>query len=258
MGRRNGFYESEDFVKNAQDGFGYNERLFSGGFRGYLHLARFKWVSRQIKKTNCATRTVLEIGCYDGRLIDYLPTEPTRYVGYDANWEHGLDLAHEKWGTHPNLVFKEVTRPDQMNLRPTDRFDIAVSMETLEHVPPELVDGYLEQIASHLDGYLFVTVPVEKGPLFLAKWSVKRLFSTGGRGYSFSEVINATLGRMSHVARDEHKGFDYAALIRQLEKYFDVVAVSGLPFGELLPAWCCFGVGIVARPKGTGHRASRA
>jgi 2-polyprenyl-3-methyl-5-hydroxy-6-metoxy-1,4-benzoquinol methylase len=237
-------------MKHVQAGFGYNERLFSGGFRGFLHFSRFRWVSGQIKKWNLSARTVLELGCFDGKLIDFLPTEPTLYVGYDANWENGLDIARERWGTRPNLVFKEVSSPDQMNLRRSDRFDIAVSMETLEHVPPALVDGYLEQIARHLDGYLFVTVPNEKGPLFLAKWSAKKLFSTGAEAhYSFSEVVNATLGRMDHVERDQHKGFDYSKLVKQLEKYFDVVAVSGHPFGGILPRWCCFSIGIVAKPK---------
>jgi 2-polyprenyl-3-methyl-5-hydroxy-6-metoxy-1,4-benzoquinol methylase len=236
-------------MRNEKDGFGYNERLFSAGFRGHLHFARFKWVSRQIKKLGCSTQTVLEIGCFDGKFIDFLPTEPTRYIGYDANWEHGLELARERWGTRPNLTFREVTNPEQMNLCATERFDIAVSMETLEHVPPALVDGYLEQMASHLDGYLFVTVPNEKGPLFLAKWLVKRLFSTSAQHYTFGEVVNAALGRMKHVARNEHKGFDYSELVKQLEKRFDVVTVSGFPFGELLPRWCCFGIGIIARPK---------
>ncbi|MFL9922566.1 methyltransferase domain-containing protein [Paraburkholderia fungorum] len=236
-------------MKDVQEGFGYNERLFSGGFRSYLHLARFEWVSGQIKKLSLSARTVLELGCFDGKLIDFLPTEPTRYVGYDANWEGGLDIARERWGTKPNLVFKEVSTPDQMNLQLSDRFDVAVSMETLEHVPPALVDGYLEQIARHLDGYLFVTVPNEKGPLFLAKWTVKKLFSKSAEHYSLSELVNASLGRMDRVARNDHKGFDYSKLVRQLEKYFDVVAVSGHPFGSVLPCWCCFSIGIVAKPK---------
>ena len=150
-------------MKDVQDGFGYNERLFSGGIRSYLHFARFKWVSSQIQKQSISADTVLELGCFDGKLIDFLPTEPTRYVGYDANWEGGLDIARERWGTHPDLTFKEVSTPDQMNLHPTDRFDIAVSMETLEHVPPALIDGYLKQIALHLDGYLLVTVLTPRG-----------------------------------------------------------------------------------------------
>jgi cyclopropane fatty-acyl-phospholipid synthase-like methyltransferase len=142
-----------------------------------------------------------------------------------------------------------VETPQEMNLRPNERFDMAVSMETLEHVPPSMIDGYLETIAHHLDGYFFVTVPNEKGPLFLAKWTVKRLFSKTAEKYSVGELINATLGRLRYIERNEHKGFDYAELVRQLEKYFDVVEVSGHPFGALLPRWCCFSIGIIAKPR---------
>jgi len=130
-------------------GFGYNERLFPSGFRSHLHFARFKWVSSEIKRLNAPMSSVIALGCFDGKLIGFLLTEPDRYVGFDANWEGGLDIAWDKWAGHPNLVLKEVTTPDQMNLRPNERFDMWVWMETLEHVPPALVDGYLETIARH-------------------------------------------------------------------------------------------------------------
>ncbi|MEW9586992.1 class I SAM-dependent methyltransferase [Paraburkholderia sp. DGU8] len=235
-------------MKSAGDGFGYNERLFAGGFRGYLHLARFHWVARQIRRLGCPARTVLEIGCFDGKLIEFLPTEPTRYVGYDADWEHALDLAHEKWSDRPNLVFCKATSADQMKLPVTERFDIAVSMETLEHVPPELVDGYLKKMASHVDGYVFVTVPNEKGPFFLAKWLIKKAFGSN-QHYTFGEVVNSTLGRMQYVSRNQHKGFDYDELVNEMKRHFDVVTVVGFPFAMLLPRWCCFGIGIIAKPK---------
>ncbi|MEZ2354105.1 class I SAM-dependent methyltransferase, partial [Caballeronia sp. RCC_10] len=145
-----------------KDGYGYNERLFSGGVRGRFHLARFHWVSRELVRRRFAINSVLELGCFDGKLIEFLPAAPKKYVGYDANWEGGLDIAAKKWGGHANFTFYEATQPDQMTLAEDERSDVAVSMETLEHVPPHLVDGYLRKIAHHLDGYLFVTVPNEK------------------------------------------------------------------------------------------------
>lgn len=60
-----------------------------------------------------------------------------------------------------------------------------------------------------------------------------------------------TLGRLRYVERNEHKGFDYAELVRQLEKHFDVVEVFGHPFGAILPVWCCFSIGVVAKPQKT-------
>lgn len=135
-----------------------------------------------------------------------------------------------------------------MNLSANDVFDIAAAFETLEHVPPQMVDGYLRKTAQHLKGYFFVTVPNEKGVVFLAKWLSKNILSSDVQHYSLSELMNATLGRMDLVDRQDHKGFDYDKLIVDIEKYFDVISVSGHPLG-FLPHSLCFGVGIVAKSR---------
>ncbi|MEZ2355015.1 hypothetical protein [Caballeronia sp. RCC_10] len=74
------------------------------------------------------------------------------------------------------------------------------------------------------------------------------MLSKDAHAYTFDELVYATLGRMDRVKRNEHKGFDYAALVRQMRKYFDIVEVSGHPFG-FLPARLCFSIGIIAKPK---------
>jgi len=235
-------------MKSLQDGYGYNERLFSGGLRGRLHIARFNWLAREIADRKCPSNSVLELGCFDGKAIAYLPAKPARYVGYDANWENGLDIARVQWKGERNFSFIEATKPEQMNLTDGDRFDIGISMETLEHVPPDMVDAYLQKIAQHLNGYFFVTVPNERGVLFLGKWLIKKLFSKDADDYTFRELVNATLGRMHSVERDEHKGFDYEALIRHLAQYFDIASVTGLPF-RFMPRFLSFGIAIVALSK---------
>jgi 2-polyprenyl-3-methyl-5-hydroxy-6-metoxy-1,4-benzoquinol methylase len=235
-------------MKSLVDGYGYNERLFSGGIRRRLHLARFQWLTTKLDSLGCAADSVVELGCFDGKLLDFLPNVPTRYVGFDANWEGGLDVAKERRGKLSNCSFFQVSSPDEMHLKNKDIFEIAVIMETLEHIPPELIDGYLRVVSQHLNGYLFVTVPNEKGLVFLAKWIVKKVLSKDAHDFSFSELCNATLGRMDRIARDQRKGFDYQAMVHEIEKYFDVIDISGHPLG-FLPHSLCFGIGIVAKPK---------
>ena len=235
-------------MKSLSDGYGYNERLFSGGLRSKLHFARFQWLSAEISKLNVPIESVLELGCFDGKLIDFLPSEPSRYVGFDANWEGGLELAKTRWANKPSFSFSQASSPEEMLLRDGEIFKIAVAMETLEHIHPQMVDGYLRKIAQHLEGYFFVTVPNEKGFVLLSKWIVKKLLSKDAEYYSPSELINAILGRMNLVARREHKGFDYDALITNIEQHFDILEVSGHPFG-FLPHSLCFGIGIVAKSK---------
>jgi 2-polyprenyl-3-methyl-5-hydroxy-6-metoxy-1,4-benzoquinol methylase len=241
---------SGNVMKSLKDGYGYNERLFSGvGLRSKLHFSRFKWFLAAVTKLNCPIDSVLELGCFDGKLINFLPSKPLRYIGFDANWEGGLDIAKTKWADSPNFSFLPASSPEDMDcLNNKDIFNIAVAMETLEHVPLQLVDGSLRKIAQHLDGYFFVTVPNEKGFLFLTKWLIKKSFTKDATHYSLSELANATLGRMDLVDRHEHKGFDYSSLIKEMEKYFDVIEVSGFPFG-VLPNSFYFGIGIIAKSK---------
>ena len=57
----------------------YNERLFSGGFRGWLHSGRFQWLRNATREIDVSS--VFELGCFDGKSISYLPREPDRYLG---------------------------------------------------------------------------------------------------------------------------------------------------------------------------------
>ena len=223
---------------------GYNERLFSGGLRASLHYARFRWFQDRLKKLRFKCKSVLEIGCFDGKLIDFLP-KTIDYLGYDANWEGGLNLAREKWKAYPQFSFQFARSADDIKLEDDRRFDIAVAMETLEHMPPEMVEGYLRKIAKHLDGYLFITVPNEIGPVFLFKWLFKKLFFRDAQPYTFIEFANEIIGRTQFVKRDEHKGFNYSQFIQEIEELFEIVEISGHPIG-FMPPYLNVGVGIIA------------
>lgn len=236
-------------MKNQKDGFGYNERLFSGGLRTWFHTARFKWVSEKLYQYECPARHVLELGCFDGKIIEYLAQTPDRYVGYDANWENGLDLAQRKYAEQPSFRFKLARSASDIDLREDEIFDLALSMETLEHIDDDnIVSAYLERISKHLHGHLLITVPNEKGIVFATKHLTKSLLSKDAERYTVSEFFNAVGGRMNRVTRLQHKGFDYAHLIDLVEMHFEIVEVSGHPF-PFLPPSMCFGIGIVARTK---------
>lgn len=235
-------------MKSRKQGFGYNERLFSGGIRSRLHLARFHWFADAVNRLGCPTDSILELGCFDGKILDFFKTPPTRYVGLDANWEGGLDKARARWANRAGCSFFKVTSPEEIQLKDSYIFQLAVAMETLEHVPPAMVDGYLRIISAHLDGYLFVTVPNEMGPVFLLKWLAKRILNGDAHEFSFAELANSTLCRTHKVPRRQHKGFDYRSLLAEIDKYFTPVEVSGHPFG-FLPLSLCFGIGIIAKSK---------
>ncbi len=225
----------------------YNERLFGGGLRRYLHLSRFRWMSWAVRRYWARPHSVLELGCYDARSLDYLPARPLYYTGLDANWENGLDLATERWGHQHTYRFHEChTHWDMRSILGPARFDINLCMETFEHIPPEEVTPYLRTIRDVTTRLLFITVPNEKGPVFLLKHLVKGVCGNQ-QGYKAQEVVAASLGLMHWVERHEHKGFDYTAFVREVARTWEIRHVSAYPL-RLAPKVMSFGIGIVASP----------
>ena len=126
-------------------------------------------------------------------------------------------------------------------------FDISVCMKTLEHVPPEMVDPYLQALSKSTNSHLFITVPNEIGIMFMAKYLVKSLLGDTQK-YNLKEFFYTFLGKTEKVERHDHKGFNYKHLATQVEQHFDLIEVSGHPL-TTLPTGMIFGIGIIAKPK---------
>ena len=206
---------------------GYNERLFSGGWRSRLHLSRFYWLRAQMRRLNLSHVRAIELGCFDGKIIEFLDSMPERYLGLDANWEGGLDAGSDRWRHLPNVEMRLCREPEDIPLT-EGLFDVGICMETLEHIPPELVEPYLFKLSRVIDGYLFITVPIERGLIFFVKQILKRTLRMKHESFNIREFFNCVVGRMSKVRRREHKGFDDRALVSQVKKYFEVVNVEGV------------------------------
>ena len=227
----------------------YNERLFKGSFvRSYFHLARFNWVKSTIKRYKLTYSRVIELGCFDGKLLDFLPIKPKFYQGYDANWEGGLETAKNYWKDNKNINFDFSTDPNYIIKNSVD-YDLGVSVETFEHIPPELVCPYLKKLSDNINGYILITVPNEKGLFFLLKKLIKPPDKLAKTKYSILDIFNIFIGRTNYVERDNHKGFDYDHLIYDVRKHFDIVEISAYPTFPLLPLSFGFGVGILAKSK---------
>src|SRR4051812_28824593 len=91
----------------------YNERLFSrAGLRRFYHLARFEWVRDKVERHLRGDLRLVELGCYDGRLLDTLGGRVVDYVGLDANWAGGLALARRKYRGRKDVNLIESTAPE--------------------------------------------------------------------------------------------------------------------------------------------------
>ncbi len=225
----------------------YNERLFKSSFiRSYFHLSRFNWVKSTIKKYKLNCTRIVELGCFDGKLLTFLPKKPKFYQGYDANWEGGLEIAKANWKDNEEIKFNFASNP---NFIIKNDYDLGISIETFEHIPPELVCPYLQKLSEVIEGHILITVPNEKGLFFLFKKLIKPVDRLAKTKYSFLDVLNILLERTNYVERDNHKGFDYDHLIYDVRKFFEIVEISPYPNIPFLPLFLGFGVGILAKTK---------
>ena len=225
----------------------YNERLFNSNIiRSYFHFSRFYWVRSIIRKYKLPYSRIIELGCFDGKLINYLPEKPKFYQGYDANWENGLDIAKNNWKDNEKIKFDFASDPKDIS---ENDYDLGISMETFEHISPELVCPYLKKLSEVINGYILITVPNEKGLFFLIKSLLKPACNLSKTKYSKLDILNLFLGRTNYVERDNHKGFDYDHLLYDVKKFFDIVEVSPYPKVTFLPLFLGFGTGILARTK---------
>jgi cyclopropane fatty-acyl-phospholipid synthase-like methyltransferase len=224
---------------------GYNQRLFGPGIRGFFHTARFRWLQEEIRSQGIARASVLELGCFDGKTIDYLPFEITRYVGLDANWEAGLSNAQRSYRNHPSIRFHQCRNASE--IPPTDPVDVFICMETLEHIASHQTLRYLEAISRLTTKHAFFTVPCEIGPVFLAKHAAKRILNSH-RSYTSKDLFFQFVGATHRIKTRKagHKGFSHRRCVRVLSEFFDIEKVVGIPFGFLPPS-LNFTVGISAR-----------
>lgn len=241
----------------------YRSRLFGRGLYGSHHRARFDWLRRKLQSLGDQPRTFLELGCYDGQSIDYIPQPVQRYVGIDAGWESGInsgnpvgiDAAVARYARDGRFAF--IRTADPLALDAVEgTFDVGICLETIEHLTPALVPTYIELLASKVHGTLLVSVPNEKGLPFLAK-SVGAIVLGVKRGIHYRpiEFLHAALGNMSRVERNEHKGFDWGGVVRELRRRFINVSVEGIGAGLVMPS-LYLTVGIVAQHS-SRERAGR-
>lgn len=122
-------------------------------YLGYLH-----FIISQIKKIQFSN--LLDIGCGDGKLLYDLSKEINSkdYVGIDYS-ERAILFA-KAMSPYTKFVSGDITT---MNL---GKFDIITLIETLEHIPLNLVSNFIKSIHNHIasNGTLLITVPTVNVP----------------------------------------------------------------------------------------------
>ena len=200
----------------------YNDRLFHGNrARRFLHERRFWWLVDRLRRLHISRAAVIEIGCYDAKTISFLERggiAVTRYIGYEADADV-FARAQPQWASRPEITLVKSTAPSDIDLSAT--FDVGICMETLEHLPDDLVDGYLDALARVVRGPVFFTIPVERGAMLIAKQLGYRIFGMYGDRLSWRDLLNGALSRTDRIPRHEHRGFDDRRMLERIARYFD-------------------------------------
>lgn len=210
----------------------YNERLFGSGVAKLVHESRYHALAKLFDQKR--SEKVLELGCFDGKTLEYFSHSPKLYEGYDANWEGGLELAKSKWSECPNYHFFESSSVESFITKEKE-FDFGICMETLEHLPDEDVPLYIEKLSIGVSGTIFITVPNEIGIFFLIKFIYKSVFGKVTERYTVKEIWRTLFGNVEAVERNTggHKGFSHRKLINHLKSHMKIKEVYGLPFKYL-------------------------
>jgi hypothetical protein len=227
----------------------YNERLFGGRFRKYYHLARFRWLASELRRLQLKPSRIIEVGCHDARTLAFLPVPPARYLGLDANWDGGIEIAKREWSGHPGYDFAECKTASEITVGKRESFDIGIAFEVFEHLSDDVLDGYLAKLRELVKGYMFISVPVERGLPFVVRHALKKSMGWQPELYTGKEFLFAAFGSLDKVQRDNHKGFDYKRLVSHVDGYFQVSKVAGITPG-LPGAGFNFNVGITAAARG--------
>lgn len=229
----------------------YNDRLFNGNrARRFLHERRFWWLIDRLRRLSIRRADIIEIGCYDAKTISYLERggiAVNRYVGYEAD-DDVFARAQLQWVSRPEITLARSTSPADIEASAT--FDVGICMETLEHLPDELVDGYLQVLANVVRGPVFFTIPVERGAMLVAKQLGYRIFGMYGDRLSWRDLLNGALSQTDKIPRHEHAGFDDRRMIERIARHFNVTESGGLfvPYFTTLN----FTVGIVGTASYAG------
>ena len=229
----------------------YDERLFSHGIRKKIHEARFLWLVRKLEKHLLPKKlNILELGCFNGRTLEYLPSDFSKYQGLDSNWEGGLDQAKSKY-SDKRISFAFCL--DSTGLQIDRNTNAFVCLETLEHLDQKTLEGYIAELKKRLpEGTkLFITVPNEIGLIFLVKKFVKLFLFKDHRAseYTAKEFFLQSLGMTDFIERNyNHKGFHWKKLRNLLEKHFELISTEGI-HSPMMPVFLNFSVGFVLQQR---------
>ncbi len=124
---------------------------------GINYISTIELILQEVEKANA--KKIIDIGCGDGRLSRelYLSFANAQVFGIDYS-RRAIDLAIALNPADERLAFATV---DILTEEPSKKYDVAILMEVLEHIPIDQAYKFLGQLKKYLEprGQLLLTVP---------------------------------------------------------------------------------------------------
>jgi SAM-dependent methyltransferase len=146
---------------------------------------------------------LLDAGCGTGRVVHELDRQGLSGIDY-----HGVDYSERAVGLakalNPQQRFSVADLTQETNL-PADTYDIIISIETLEHLPPEKLSAAVDELHRVLksQGRAIITVPHKNRPLSPKHYQ-----------HFTSDILTELLNHTFSIVKME--GFHHAGLIRNI------------------------------------------
>ena len=136
-----------------KEGVGVKKRHLYWGFKYLCYLAH---ITKKI--TELQPKSVLDVGCGEGRLLNNLPDSIPNKVGVDTS-KRAITFA-QAFASSAHFQAIDAAKLDE-------QYDVVVAMEVLEHIPDEEVSGFLQVLATRTrnGGTVIISVPSVVQPL---------------------------------------------------------------------------------------------
>jgi 2-polyprenyl-3-methyl-5-hydroxy-6-metoxy-1,4-benzoquinol methylase len=194
-----------------------------------LHKQRLRIVGKQIQKQQA--KSILEIGCYDLYAYyfflqkNYVQKEQA-YTALDA-YENGLQNKNNIFIAKKNIASLQKKNANCQlvsslceEMDTTKKYDLIVTMETVEHVIDEKIAIKNIVTATKKNGTIIVSIPVEKYFFACFKELARKVFRRRKENANLKELRHILFGQLHKVNKTVrgHKGFDHEHTINLFEK----------------------------------------
>jgi len=217
----------------------YEKRQAFNSIIAWVHSLRYRSISKVFEsysKQKDGPIRVVDIGCSHAKIFSVLNKRfNIHYTGLDPRSDF-VAIARARYQQHQN--FEIIHGLIQDHYQKLQGVDMVIALETLEHIPENIVVRIVEEIAAAKPNLFVCSVPVEIGPaVWMKNFGSFLMRYLRHREYSLRETFWAGLYQLDKIPPHDtrHKGFDWRWLAQTIRHHFHIRKRWNLPI-KFLPA----------------------